>query len=203
MIWRRSRTAGAPHIVLVTLGALFVGDIFTLSGVESQQSHLLVEVCQNAVTTPGLIAKLCVGWTRNLQNYLLSLGGHDHCGWHETLPALPFCRASPKIFRVLNVPAQIKGMEEGIHSMRVGGKRRVIMPQGLGYTVQGLGPYPADPRKRDVLVQVNITRHLLTLPPGAAHVSTAFRCIIHTAAHLTHTLNPHANQLTTLMPNTR
>eukprot|EP00903_Cladosiphon_okamuranus_P017103 g15758.t1 len=49
---------------------------------------------------------------------------------------------------------QIKGMEEGMHSMRVGGKRRVIMPQGLGYTVQGLGPYPADPRKRDVLVQV-------------------------------------------------
>eukprot|EP00752_Nemacystus_decipiens_P012158 g10777.t1 len=49
---------------------------------------------------------------------------------------------------------QIKGMEEGMHSMRVGGKRRVIMPQGLGYTVQGLGPYPADPRKRDVLVKV-------------------------------------------------
>lgn len=51
-------------------------------------------------------------------------------------------------------PAQIKGMEEGMHSMRVGGKRRVIMPQGLGYTVQGLGPYPADPRKRDILVKV-------------------------------------------------
>ncbi|CAM9283574.1 unnamed protein product, partial [Hapterophycus canaliculatus] len=49
---------------------------------------------------------------------------------------------------------QIKGMEEGMHSMRVGGKRRIIMPQELGYTVQGLGPYPADPRKRDVLVQV-------------------------------------------------
>lgn len=52
--------------------------------------------------------------------------------------------------------AQIKGMEEGMHSMRVGGKRRIIMPQGMGYTVQGLGPYPADPRKRDVLVQVSI-----------------------------------------------
>eukprot|EP00904_Undaria_pinnatifida_P002081 jgi/Undpi1/11874/HiC_scaffold_4.g01573.m1 len=49
---------------------------------------------------------------------------------------------------------QLKGMEEGIHSMRVGGKRRVIIPQQLGYVVQGLGPYPADPRKRDVLVKV-------------------------------------------------
>lgn len=63
--------------------------------------------------------------------------------------------ASPDASHGLNAPAQIKGMEEGMHSMRVGGKRRVIMPQGLGYTVQGLGPYPADPRKRDVLVQVN------------------------------------------------
>ncbi|CAM9897851.1 unnamed protein product [Ectocarpus sp. 4 AP-2014] len=49
---------------------------------------------------------------------------------------------------------QIKGMEEGMHSMRVGGKRRVIMPQSMGYSVQGLGPYPADPRKRDILVEV-------------------------------------------------
>lgn len=50
-------------------------------------------------------------------------------------------------------------MEEGIHSMRVGGKRRVIMPQQLGYVVQGLGPYPADPRKRDVLVKVRCILH--------------------------------------------
>lgn len=49
---------------------------------------------------------------------------------------------------------QIKGMEEGIHSMRVGGKRRIIIPQELGYTVQGLGPYPARARNRDVLVKV-------------------------------------------------
>lgn len=47
-------------------------------------------------------------------------------------------------------------MEEGMHSMRVGGKRRVIMPQSMGYSVQGLGPYPADPRKRDILVEVGV-----------------------------------------------
>lgn len=63
-------------------------------------------------------------------------------------------------------------MEEGMHSMRVGGKRRVIMPQGLGYTVQGLGPYPADPRKRDVLVQVTTSCRLATLSCGAG--STRF-----------------------------
>lgn len=68
----------------------------------------------------------------------------------------------PRIFRPVPA-AQIKGMEEGLHSMKVGGKRRIIMPQGLGYTVQGLGPYPADPRKRDVLVQVNTASYLVTL----------------------------------------
>lgn len=50
---------------------------------------------------------------------------------------------------------QIKGMEEGLHSMRVGGKRRIIIPRELGYTVQGLGPYPANARNRDVLVKVS------------------------------------------------
>lgn len=60
-------------------------------------------------------------------------------------------------------------MEEGMHSMRVGGKRRVIMPQGMGYTLQGLGPYPANPRTRDVLIKVTTA----LLPPfyalAAAH----------------------------------
>lgn len=62
---------------------------------------------------------------------------------------------------MLDSPVQIKGMEEGMHSMRVGGKRRVIMPQDLGYTVQGLGPYPAEPRNRDVLIKVSTPCHLV------------------------------------------
>lgn len=71
------------------------------------------------------------------------------------MPVHDFLTAhSPRIIRSV-CRAQIKGMEDGLHSMRVGGTRRIIIPQGLGYTVQGLGPYPADPRKRDVLVQVN------------------------------------------------
>lgn len=57
----------------------------------------------------------------------------------------------------LSCAPQIKGMEEGLHSMRVGGKRRIVIPQELGYTVQGLGPYPANPRNRDVLVKVLYT----------------------------------------------
>lgn len=52
---------------------------------------------------------------------------------------------------------QIKGMEEGVHTMREGGKRRIIIPKDLGYTVQGLGPYPAGPRNRDTLAKVTST----------------------------------------------
>ncbi|CAM9285664.1 unnamed protein product, partial [Choristocarpus tenellus] len=48
---------------------------------------------------------------------------------------------------------QIKGMEEGLHSMRVGGKRRIVFPSQMGYTVQGLGPYPGDARNRDILAK--------------------------------------------------
>ncbi|CAM9314796.1 unnamed protein product, partial [Discosporangium mesarthrocarpum] len=49
---------------------------------------------------------------------------------------------------------QVKGLEEGLHSMRVGGKRRIIVPEELGYTVQGLGPFPAEARNRDQLIKV-------------------------------------------------
>ncbi|KAG5181475.1 hypothetical protein JKP88DRAFT_199885 [Tribonema minus] len=46
---------------------------------------------------------------------------------------------------------QIKGLEEGMHTMRVGGKRRIIIPPTLGYTVSGLGPFPAGALSRMAL----------------------------------------------------
>lgn len=36
----------------------------------------------------------------------------------------------------------VKGLDEGLHTMKVGGKRRIEVPQQLGYTVPGLGPVP-------------------------------------------------------------
>lgn len=38
----------------------------------------------------------------------------------------------------------IEGIEEAIHTMNVGGKRRVIIPKNLGYIDLGLGPLPVD-----------------------------------------------------------
>ncbi len=42
----------------------------------------------------------------------------------------------------------VPGLDEGLHTMRVGGKRRVIVPPKLGYVTFGLGPIPVGPYGR-------------------------------------------------------
>jgi hypothetical protein len=42
----------------------------------------------------------------------------------------------------------VPGLDEGLHTMRVGGKRRIIIPPKLGYTTSGLGPVPVGPYGR-------------------------------------------------------
>jgi len=42
----------------------------------------------------------------------------------------------------------IPGLDEGLHGMRVGGTRRILVPPKLGYVDSGLGPMPALPWDR-------------------------------------------------------
>jgi FKBP-type peptidyl-prolyl cis-trans isomerase len=42
----------------------------------------------------------------------------------------------------------IRGIDEGLHTMKVGGKRRVIIPKNIGYERFGMGPVPTDPSDR-------------------------------------------------------
>ena len=45
----------------------------------------------------------------------------------------------------------VPGLDEGIHTMKVGGKRRLILPAKLGYVAGGLGPVPVSPFGRNKL----------------------------------------------------
>jgi FKBP-type peptidyl-prolyl cis-trans isomerase len=45
----------------------------------------------------------------------------------------------------------IAGLDEGLHTMKEGGKRRIIIPPKLGFVDSGLGPIPASPFDRNKL----------------------------------------------------
>jgi hypothetical protein len=47
----------------------------------------------------------------------------------------------------------IRGLDEGLHTMRLGGLRRIVVPLELGYTKTGLGPIPPNALRRKVLVR--------------------------------------------------
>ena len=48
----------------------------------------------------------------------------------------------------------IAGLDEGIHTMKRGGRRRLIIPPKLGFVVDGLGPVPEMPWQRDTLTSL-------------------------------------------------
>jgi hypothetical protein len=42
----------------------------------------------------------------------------------------------------------VAGLDEGLHNMKVGGRRRILVPPKLGYVESGLGPIPEYPWDR-------------------------------------------------------
>lgn len=48
----------------------------------------------------------------------------------------------------------IPGLDEGLHTLQVGGTRRLLIPPKLGYIESGLGPMPPYPWQRNRLNQL-------------------------------------------------
>ena len=63
-------------------------------------------------------------------------------------------RKTPFTFRHGNAQVII-GIEEAIHTMKIGGKKRVIVPDNLGYITSNLGPIPPSKSKRERLFKKN------------------------------------------------
>lgn len=60
-----------------------------------------------------------------------------------------FARSPKSVLRIHHGGGRmVLGFEEALHSMRVGGRRRVIVPPELAYVNPGLGPIPAVTRVR-------------------------------------------------------
>lgn len=54
----------------------------------------------------------------------------------------------------------IRGLEEALHTMRVGSRRRIIVPPSIGYSSFGLGPLPSDPFQRRRLGRIGQTTNV-------------------------------------------
>lgn len=80
-----------------------------------------------ALAEPG--SKVDVHYTGRLEDGTIFDSSHD-----RNLP-LSFTIGKREV---------IKGWEEGITGMKVGGKRQLVIPPHLGYGAQGIGPIPGN-----------------------------------------------------------
>lgn len=82
-----------------------------------------------------------------------------YTGYYRPAPGSPF-----ELFDSSHLPAVktpflhkhgngrvIRGIDEALHTMKVGGIRRAIIPKSLGYTDIGIGPVPSEPKYRKIL----------------------------------------------------
>ncbi|MBL4844477.1 MAG: FKBP-type peptidyl-prolyl cis-trans isomerase [Planctomycetes bacterium] len=65
-----------------------------------------------------------------------------YVGSFESGEVFDHSKGKPPLEFTLGKSQVIKGFEEGIASMRVGGKRRLVIPPALAYGVKGKGPVP-------------------------------------------------------------
>ncbi len=135
-------------IALVVLGAIFglsqmMGGSATVAGEESEQQVGAVVNSTNMTTTEsGLMYEDVVVGTGEVAQVGMVVSAHytgtftDGSVFDSSVP-----RNQPFEF-TLGTGQVIKGWDEGIEGMKVGGKRKLVVPPKLGYGESGIGPIP-------------------------------------------------------------
>lgn len=132
-LWQRARNIGYPLIVLSTLGLLIAvagTDQMSIAGeIMTTQSGLKIEDTKAGEGASPKTGQTCVmhytGW--------LYEDGKKGAKFDSSLD-----RGQPFAFKI-GVGQVIKGWDEGVATMKVGGKRTLIIPPELGYGARGAG----------------------------------------------------------------
>jgi len=111
----------AVAYVMMNRGPATGSEIATASGLK------YVDIVEGTGATPRTGQKVKVHYTGTLENGMKFDSSVD--------------RGQPYEFRI-GTGAVIKGWDEGLASMKVGGKRKLIIPPALGYGERGSGDIP-------------------------------------------------------------
>jgi FKBP-type peptidyl-prolyl cis-trans isomerase len=133
MIARSVRHAAVRTLLVVALAAVGCGDA---TGPDFDES-LGVDLSLMTLTASGLyVLDLTVGSGETAISGARATV--DYSGWLTSGRRFDF---GTYAFRLGRAEA-IAGFDEGVQGMRVGGKRRLVIPPSLGYGDNGSGPIP-------------------------------------------------------------
>ncbi len=110
---------GAVAYIFMHRGGTGGSEVTTASGLK------YIDLVEGTGATPQRGQTVTVNYTGTLENGKKFDSSYDH--------------GRPADFRI-GVGAVIKGWDEGLMSMKVGGKRKLIIPGNLGYGPQGRPP---------------------------------------------------------------
>jgi len=122
----------AVGYLLASRGGSQAQEVTTASGLK------YIDLVEGTGPTPQKGQTLSVQYTGTLQNGTKFDSSYDH--------------GKPFEFR-LGVDPMIKGWDEGVKTMRVGGKRKLIVPPALGYAAQ---PKPGIPPNSTLIFEIEL-----------------------------------------------
>jgi peptidylprolyl isomerase len=140
------------HITGLAIALVVLGAVFGLSSFMGETTSVAGENSEKQVGAVGSASLITTASGLQYEDILLGSGETASVGmvvsahYTGTFPdgnvfdsSIP--RGEPFEF-TLGTGQVIKGWDEGIQGMKVGGKRKLIVPPELGYGQSGIGPIP-------------------------------------------------------------